>query len=122
MMQWVIEDECIFKRLERILVNQPISEVHHLGTSSDQTGFDHALLHMTCNSIEERPIKPLQFLNFLSKHNHFKKIVADNWSVDFVGNPFIEFQAKMQRVKKALSTWEKNLMEMSLNKFPPWKM
>ncbi|WMV21122.1 hypothetical protein MTR67_014507 [Solanum verrucosum] len=105
-----IEEDCIFKRLDRILVNQefmdlfPTSEVHYL----IRQGSDHAPLHMTSSSREDVFIKPFRFLNFWSKHKHFKQVVADNWSVDFVGNPFIEFHAKMKRVKKALSMWSKS--------------
>ncbi|KAH0656867.1 hypothetical protein KY290_032529 [Solanum tuberosum] len=75
-----IEEDCIFKRLDRILVNQefmdlfPTSEVHHL----IRQGSDHAPLHMTSSSREEMFIKPFRFLNFWSKHKHFKQVVADN--------------------------------------------
>ncbi|KAH0714422.1 hypothetical protein KY284_007327 [Solanum tuberosum] len=99
-----IEEECIFKRLDRILVNQefvevfPSSEVHHL----IRQGSDHAPLHMICNSEEEITVKPFRFLNFWRHHKNFKKIVEENWKMDFVGNPFIEFQAKIKKVKRAL--------------------
>ncbi|XP_015169816.1 uncharacterized protein [Solanum tuberosum] len=74
-----IEEACIFKRLDRILVNQafldvfPSSEVHHLIRQG------------------------------------FKNIVEENWKVDFAGNPFIEFHAKLKKVKKALSIWSKEV-------------
>ncbi|WMV24639.1 hypothetical protein MTR67_018024 [Solanum verrucosum] len=104
-----IEVECIFKRLDRILVNQdfleefPSSEVHHL----IRQGSDHAPLHLICKSAEEIMVKPFRFLNFWRKHKNFKKIVAENWIVEFAGNPFIEFHAKMKKVKKALTGWSK---------------
>ncbi|KAH0712342.1 hypothetical protein KY289_008301 [Solanum tuberosum] len=106
-----IEEECIFKRLDRILVNQEFvevfqsSEVHHL----IRQGSDHAPLHMICNSEEEILVKPFRFLNFWRHHKNFKKIVEENWKIDFVGNPFIEFQAKMKKVKRALAGWSKEV-------------
>ncbi|XP_049396567.1 uncharacterized protein LOC125860610 [Solanum stenotomum] len=82
-----IEEACIFKKLDRILVNHeflevfPVSEVQHL----IRQGSDHALLHMSCN-IDEVPInKPFRFMNFWSKHQQFKKIVEDSWKIDFAG-------------------------------------
>lgn len=49
-------EDCMFKRLDRILVNQdsyidalPTSESHHL----IRQGSDHAPLHVVCNSKEE---------------------------------------------------------------------
>ncbi|KAH0679394.1 hypothetical protein KY284_020479 [Solanum tuberosum] len=75
-----IEKACIFKRLDRILVNQeftevfPSFEVQHL----IRQGSDHAPLHMIYNTQEEPSIKPLRFLNFLSKHHQFKKIVEES--------------------------------------------
>ncbi|KAH0721346.1 hypothetical protein KY290_006336 [Solanum tuberosum] len=98
-------------QLDRILVNQefmdifPSSEVHHLIRHRS----DHAPLHMTCNSVEGHTLKPFRFLNFWSKHKYFKKIAEDNWCVDFVGNPFVEFQAKLKKIKKALSAWSRTV-------------
>uniref|UniRef100_M1AL69 RNA-directed DNA polymerase (Reverse transcriptase); Ribonuclease H n=1 Tax=Solanum tuberosum TaxID=4113 RepID=M1AL69_SOLTU len=81
----------------------PSSEVHHL----IRQGSDHAPLHLICKSAEEIMVKPFRFLNFWRKHKNFKKIVAENWTVEFAGNPFIEFHAKMKKVKKALTGWSK---------------
>ncbi|KAK4706689.1 hypothetical protein R3W88_033755 [Solanum pinnatisectum] len=44
-----------------------------------------------------------------AKHKQFKNIVEENWKVDFAGNPFIEFHAKLKKVKKALSIWSKEV-------------
>ncbi|KAG5612985.1 hypothetical protein H5410_024266 [Solanum commersonii] len=79
----------ISKRLDRVFGNHefnnmlPTSEVHHLVRQSS----DHAPLHVICNSEEE--------------------IIEDNWRIDFVGYPFIEFQEKMKKVKAALAKWSK---------------
>ncbi|KAH0761343.1 hypothetical protein KY290_017416 [Solanum tuberosum] len=104
-----IEDDCIFKRLDRVMCNQelldtfPSSEIHHLV----RRGSDHAPLHVVCNSEEEINIKPFKFLNFWSKHPNFTKVVEDNWKIDFMGSPFVEFQVKMKKVKGALAKWSK---------------
>ncbi|WMV18188.1 hypothetical protein MTR67_011573 [Solanum verrucosum] len=106
-----IEEACIFKRLDRILVNHeflevfPASEVQHL----IRQGSDHAPLHMSCNTDEVPINKPFRFMNFWSKHQQFKKIVEDSWKIDFAGNPFLELHAKMKNVKKALSTWSREV-------------
>jgi len=33
--------------------------------------------------------------------------VEENWKVDFKGSPFLEFQAKVKKVKQALTCWSK---------------
>lgn len=72
-----IEEKCIFKRLDRMLVNQellnlfPSSEVHHM----IRQGSDHAPLHMICNTVEQPIIKPFRFLYFWSRHKEFKEVV-----------------------------------------------
>jgi len=35
-----------------------------------------------------------------------KEVIKQNWMVDFVGIPFVEFQVKM---KKALASWSKEV-------------
>ncbi|KAG5586862.1 hypothetical protein H5410_047296 [Solanum commersonii] len=73
--------------MDRILVNQeflevfPSSEVQHLIRQG--------------------------FMNFWSKHKQFMKIVEDSWKIDFVGNSFNEFHAKIKNVKNALFRWSK---------------
>jgi len=104
-----VEGNCIFKRLDRVLCNQefeqifPSSKVQHL----IRQGSDHAPLHLTCKSEEESIIRPFKFLNFWTKHPKFKTIVEENWKVDFKGSPFLEFQAKVKKVKQALTCWSK---------------
>lgn len=58
-----IEEECIFKRLNRVMVNQdfidifPSTEVHYL----IRQGSDHTPLHLVCNTEEEPNINLLDF-------------------------------------------------------------
>ncbi|KAH0744967.1 hypothetical protein KY290_032960 [Solanum tuberosum] len=102
-----IERDSIFKRLDRVFGNQefsnmfPTSEVHHLV----RQGSDHAPLHVICNLEEEVTSRPFKFLNFWTRHPQFQQIVEENWRIDFVGCPFIEFQAKLKKVKGALAKW-----------------
>jgi len=106
-----IEEGCILKRLDRILVNNeflaifPSTEVHHF----IRQGTDHSPLHVVCKTEEEPTIKPFRFLNFWTKHQHFTKIVCQNWNTDFVGSPFMEIQSKLKRVKRALGMWSKEV-------------
>lgn len=60
-------------------------------------------------------IKPFKFLNLWVKHHQFQQVVWEAWKIDFLGNPFTKFHAKMKKVKKALYRWSrmtyKNLFE-----------
>ncbi|KAH0695122.1 hypothetical protein KY290_021422 [Solanum tuberosum] len=104
-----VEEECIFKRLDRVLVNHefldlyPTSEVHHLV----RQGSDHAPLHVVYNTIEQPIIKPFRFLNFWTKHKGFKEVVQQHWKSDRHGSPFIMFQDKLKNTKKAFARWSK---------------
>lgn len=68
-------------------------------TNLIRQGFDHAPLYLLCNLKLEAIVKPFKFLNFWTKHPEFKKIIKDNWTVDFKGCPFTKVKAKMKRVK-----------------------
>ncbi|XP_016464180.1 uncharacterized protein LOC107787164 [Nicotiana tabacum] len=98
-------EECIFKRLDRILVNMtfqslfPTIEVEHL----IRTGSDHAPLLMSCGEEAMKVVKPFKFLNFWAKHETFLYVLKHNWMTDFIGDPFLMFKQKLKRVKIALS-------------------
>ncbi|XP_019257655.1 PREDICTED: uncharacterized protein LOC109235859 [Nicotiana attenuata] len=74
-------EECIFKGLDRILVNLPFQtlfptiEVEHL----IRTGSDHAPLLMSCGQEAMKFVKPFKFLNFWAKHETFLDVVRQNW-------------------------------------------
>ncbi|XP_019256252.1 PREDICTED: uncharacterized protein LOC109234638 [Nicotiana attenuata] len=51
--------------------------------------------------------KPFRFLNFWVEHASFKELVKENWKADFSANPYIIFNHKMKKLKKALSVWSK---------------
>nr|XP_016481277.1 PREDICTED: uncharacterized protein LOC107802319 [Nicotiana tabacum] len=102
-------EECIFKRLDMILVNMPFQslfptiEAEHL----IRTGLDHAPLLMSCGEEAMIFVKPFKFLNFWTKHDSFMEVVKQNWVADFIGDPFLMFKQKLKRVKIALSKWSK---------------
>jgi len=103
------EEDCIFKRLDRCLANVefqqtfPGIEVQHLS----KTGSDHSPMYLKCD-IETPPIKkPFKFLNFWVEHATFKDVVKENWTADFSANPYILFNHKLKKLKKALSLWSK---------------
>nr|XP_016446298.1 PREDICTED: uncharacterized protein LOC107771452 [Nicotiana tabacum] len=103
------EEDCIFKRLDRCLANFqfqqtfPRIEVQHLS----KTGSDHSPMYLK-SDIETPPIKkPFKFLNFWVEHATFKDVVRENWTADFSANPFIIFNHKLKKLKKALSLWSK---------------
>ncbi|XP_070057028.1 uncharacterized protein [Nicotiana tomentosiformis] len=99
--------ECIFKRLDKVLVNLPF---HNLFRTIDaghliRTGSDHAPLFISCGEQATNFIKPFKFLNFWTKHEIFKKVVRQNWIADFIGDPYLMFKQKLNKVKFALSKW-----------------
>ncbi|XP_075099940.1 uncharacterized protein LOC142176380 [Nicotiana tabacum] len=78
-------------------------EVQHLS----KTGSDHSPMYLKCD-IETPPIKkPFKFLNFWVEHATFKDVVKENWFADFSANPYILFNHKLKKLKKALSLWSK---------------
>ncbi|XP_075088447.1 uncharacterized protein LOC142170438 [Nicotiana tabacum] len=104
------EEDCIFKRLDRCLANLefqqrfPGVEITHLS----KIGSDHCPMLIKCD-IETPPIKkPFRFLNFWVKHETFKSVVKANWQADFSADPFILFNHKLKKLKKALSSWSKS--------------
>ncbi|XP_059315433.1 uncharacterized protein LOC132066055 [Lycium ferocissimum] len=70
-------DDCIFKRLDRCLGDN--------------------------RSIK----KPFKFLNFWVKQEGFIELIKQNWTADFLANPFILFHHKLKKVKAALAQWSK---------------
>ncbi|XP_019259967.1 PREDICTED: uncharacterized protein LOC109237999 [Nicotiana attenuata] len=103
------EEDCIFKRLDRCLANVefqqtfPGIEVTHLS----KIGSDHSPMQLKCD-IEAAPVKkPFRFLNFWVEHQSFKDVVKENWQADFCASPFVLFNYKLKKLKKALSVWSR---------------
>ncbi|XP_059302334.1 uncharacterized protein LOC132054308 [Lycium ferocissimum] len=102
------EEDCIFKRLDRILVNQQVLDIM---TSTAVThmirhGSDHAPLHLECNSNAHHIVKSFKFLNFWTNHHTFMEVVKENFG--FCGNPFYVFHHKLKKLKRALVQWSRN--------------
>ncbi|XP_075074525.1 uncharacterized protein LOC107792240 [Nicotiana tabacum] len=103
------EENCIFKRRDRCLGNMELQqlwpglEINHLS----KIGSDHSLMHLTYNPSTGQIKKAFRFLNFWIKHESFLNVVKEHWQADFHASPFILFNHKMKKLKKALSTWSK---------------
>jgi len=82
----------------------PGIEVQHLA----KIGSDHSPMQLRCD-IKNPPVKkPFRFLNFWVEHASFKEVVKQNWNADFSANPYVLFNHKLKKVKKALSGWSKS--------------
>ncbi|KAH0702373.1 uncharacterized protein [Solanum tuberosum] len=103
-----IDDQCIFKRLDRYTMNQAgliyfgLVESKHLA----RTGSDHAPILLTCGQKTEVTRRPFRFLKFWSEHAEFQQIVKDNW-VSEEADVFIRLKQKMKKTKTALSNWSR---------------
>ncbi|XP_075101794.1 uncharacterized protein LOC142177223 [Nicotiana tabacum] len=103
------EEDCIFKRLDRVFANMELQqlwpglEITHLS----KIGSDHCPLLLTYNPDSVPIKKSFRFLKFWTEHESYKIVVKENWQADFHANPFILFNHKIKRLKKALSTWSR---------------
>ncbi|XP_060177942.1 uncharacterized protein LOC132607882 [Lycium barbarum] len=72
------EEDCIFKRLDRILVNQQVLDIMPSAavTHMIRHGSDHAPLHLECNNNAHHIVKSFKFLNFWTKHHTFMEMIA----------------------------------------------
>lgn len=104
-----IKDDCILKKLDRILVNHEFSTTFPAIRVQQfiRQSSDHVPLHVVCNTEVEALLKPFRFLNFWAKHEQFKSVVQQNWNIEFTGSPFMEVNAKLKKVKWALRNWSK---------------
>ncbi|XP_055800398.1 uncharacterized protein LOC129869822 [Solanum dulcamara] len=104
------EEECIFKRLDKVLTNDklqevfPIIEVEHLIRS----GSDHTPVEINLKFSKEEVIKTFRFLNFWLKEESFMETIKEHWKAEFEGDPFALFHHKLKKTKKALSQWSKD--------------
>lgn len=117
------EDDCIFKRLDRCLGNLelpqkwPNIEVTHLS----KTGSDHSPMILKFDP-DVAPIKKaFKFLNFWCKHITFKEVVIQNWTADFIGDPFYMFNHKLKKLKKHYRYGVGQRMETYSKKLLVWK-
>ncbi|KAG5594870.1 hypothetical protein H5410_036102 [Solanum commersonii] len=94
-----IDNQCIFKRLDRYLMNQAclgvfgMMEAEHLA----RTGSDHAPMLLTCGQ---------QTFSVRRPSVDFQQVVKDSWVSDEV-DVFISLKGKMKKTKTALSKWSR---------------
>lgn len=69
---------------------------------------DHAPLHVMCKTAGENVVKSFKFQKFWTKQKGFKSIIQNNWVANFIGSLFLEMQANLKKVKKALLDWSKS--------------
>ncbi|KAH0666513.1 hypothetical protein KY285_027719 [Solanum tuberosum] len=104
-----VDGECIFKRLDRVVVNNLFLDlygnlwVQHLA----RTGSDHAPLQLTCGASKGNIVKPFRFLKFWTEREDFKKVVEQNWVAESSDDIFVQLKQKQKRTKKALAKWSK---------------
>ncbi|KAH0748476.1 hypothetical protein KY290_027708 [Solanum tuberosum] len=104
-----IDGECIFKRLDRIMVNQSFIdfsgniEMEHLA----RTGSDHAPILLTCGGQSSYVRKPFRFLKFWVEKEGFLETVTDSWKSMDSTDVFISLKQKMKNTKTALSRWSR---------------
>ncbi|WMV33526.1 hypothetical protein MTR67_026911 [Solanum verrucosum] len=100
-----IDGECIFKKLDRIMVNQSFIdfsgniEMEHL----ERTGSDHAPILLTCGGQSSYVRKPFRFLKFWVEKEGFLETVTDSWKSMDSTDVFISLKQKMKNTKTALS-------------------
>lgn len=104
-----VEEDCIFKRLDRFLANMEFQQMLPGIEITDlsKIGSDHSPMMLSCNTATEPVKKAFRFLIFWTKYPTFIDVVKENWQADFAGDPFIIFNHKLKRLKKALSTWSR---------------
>ncbi|XP_070042736.1 uncharacterized protein [Nicotiana tomentosiformis] len=103
------EEDCIFKRLDRVFANMELQQLWP-GleiTRLSKIGSYHCPLLLTYNPDSVPIKKSFRFLKFWTEHESYKAVVKENWQADFHANPFILFNHKIKRLKKALSTWSR---------------
>ncbi|XP_015159308.1 uncharacterized protein [Solanum tuberosum] len=72
-----VDGECIFKRLDRVVVN------------------NYFWIHMAIHG----------FLKFWTEREDFKEVVEQNWVAESSDDIFVQLKQKQKRTKKALAKW-----------------
>ncbi|XP_015160507.1 uncharacterized protein [Solanum tuberosum] len=101
--------DCIFKRLDRVVVNQMLEDLYgNIGVQHlTRTGSDHAPLLLSCEVSNGAIIRPFKFLNFWTKRDDLREVVEQNWVANESDDIFVQFKQKHKRTKKALTKWSK---------------
>ncbi|KAH0705834.1 hypothetical protein KY285_010364 [Solanum tuberosum] len=101
------DERCIFKRLDRVVINQSMQDLMGNVEHFARTGSDHAPLLLTCGGSNKPVSKPFKFLKFWTERDDFKKVVLDNWCADCDGDIFVQLKQKLKKTKLSLSMWSK---------------
>ncbi|XP_060190458.1 uncharacterized protein LOC132619630 [Lycium barbarum] len=72
-----------------------------------RNGSDYAPMLISYTRDNRSIKKPFMFLNFWVKNEGFIELIKQNWTADFMANPFILFHHKLKKVKAALVQWSK---------------
>ncbi|KAG5631198.1 hypothetical protein H5410_002915 [Solanum commersonii] len=103
------DEECIFKRLDRVVANQAMHdmvgnmEVMHLA----RTGSDHAPLLLTTGGPVPNFSKPFRFLKFWTESDDFTEVVRQSWEADISENVFVQWKMRQKKTKLALAKWSR---------------
>ncbi|VFQ75956.1 unnamed protein product [Cuscuta campestris] len=101
------QDKAIWKRLDRMLVNQAWSAsyttmVHNLIPTTS----DHSPMHVTSVFHQEyQGRKPFSFMNAWITHPDFLTVVSDAWSTPISSSAMYVLTEKLKITKKALQKW-----------------
>lgn len=88
--------ECIFKRLDRVLVNL---EFMHIFSVTEverliRDGLDHAPIQVVAKTEVMNVEKSFRFQTFWCNHKEFIDMVKETWKANFVGDHFLVLHAK----------------------------
>ncbi|KAK4731359.1 hypothetical protein R3W88_024347 [Solanum pinnatisectum] len=98
------DGECIFKRLDRVVINQTLQdlfgqlEIQHL----TRIGSDHVPLLLTCEGSTQHYIKPFRFQKFWTKmeiETKNTKLALTRWSKAKYGDIFKKLLIRVEIVK-----------------------
>ncbi|KAH0661787.1 hypothetical protein KY284_026718 [Solanum tuberosum] len=103
------DDECIFKRLDKIFVNNLfLGEMGNVKLDIlARSGSDHAPMLLTCGGQVPHLYKPFRFLKFWTEKEEFKEVVQQNWVADGTSDVFVNLKLKMKRTRQALRKWSR---------------
>jgi len=103
-----IDHQCIFKRLDRYLMNQACLGV--FGMMEAEIWQEHDLIMLLCYLLVDIKLfsvtRPFRFLKFWTGRADFQQVVKDSWVSDEV-DVFISLKGKMKKTKIALSKWSR---------------
>nr|XP_027086510.1 uncharacterized protein LOC113708247 [Coffea arabica] len=101
----------IWKRLDRVLVNEGYSDtgmslaVSHLARESS----DHAPLLLSVSTRLDTKPRSFRFLNVWTRHEDFLPMVQDSWEQPCVGPPLQVLCCKLKRLRGTIRDWSRRV-------------